>query len=223
MATCPHCSKDLPSENYSFCPECGKPLTDQAAAAAEPVEAVYEVPTENETFAQQDAYKVAEKYADPSDQPQQTVAEQPQQQAAVANPGQQGYYDPNAQYQQAYFDPNAQAQQQYYSPNAQYQQYDPSAYGAPAQSYYAGPMVPPTAKSKVVAGVLGILLGAFGAHKFYLGYTKEAVIMLLVTLLTFGLGAIAMEIIGLIEGILYLVKEDYDFYQTYVLGHKGWF
>jgi hypothetical protein len=47
--------------------------------------------------------------------------------------------------------------------------------------------------------------------------------MLLVTLLTFGLGAIAMEIIGLIEGILYLVKEDYDFYQTYVLGHKGWF
>ena len=35
-------------------------------------------------------------------------------------------------------------------------------------------------KSKLTAGLLGIFLGALGIHKFYLGYTKEAVIMLVV-------------------------------------------
>ncbi|HOR74428.1 MAG TPA: TM2 domain-containing protein, partial [Kiritimatiellia bacterium] len=31
-------------------------------------------------------------------------------------------------------------------------------------------------KSKVAAGVLGILLGALGVHKFYLGYTQAGLI-----------------------------------------------
>ena len=39
-------------------------------------------------------------------------------------------------------------------------------------------------KSKMAAGLLAIFLGSLGIHKFYLGYTKEAVIMLLVSLLT---------------------------------------
>lgn len=78
-------------------------------------------------------------------------------------------------------------------------------------------------KDKIPAGLLGILLGAFGAHKFYLGYTKEAVIMLLVTVLTCGIGGAVMEIIGLIEGIMYLTKSDEEFQATYVAGHKGWF
>ena len=33
----------------------------------------------------------------------------------------------------------------------------------------------PTAKSKIAAGILGILLGCFGVHNFYLGYTGKAV------------------------------------------------
>ena len=64
---------------------------------------------------------------------------------------------------------------------------------------------------------------ALGIHKFYLGYTKSAVIMLLVSLLTFGIGAFVMEVIGLIEGILYLTKSDEEFYQTYVQNEKEWF
>ena len=76
---------------------------------------------------------------------------------------------------------------------------------------------------KLVAGLLGILLGSLGIHKFYLGYTKEGVIMLLVSLLTCGIGAFVMEIIGLIEGIMYLVKSDEEFPATYVDSHKGWF
>lgn len=78
-------------------------------------------------------------------------------------------------------------------------------------------------KEKLVAGLLGILLGSLGIHKFYLGYTKEGVIMLLVSLLTCGIGAFVMEIIGLIEGIMYLVKSDEEFQATYVDSHKGWF
>lgn len=75
----------------------------------------------------------------------------------------------------------------------------------------------PGAEKKLVAGILGILLGAFGVHKFYLGYTKEGIIQLLLSLLCLG------GIIGLIEGILYLTKTDEEFVATYVTGRRGWF
>ena len=71
---------------------------------------------------------------------------------------------------------------------------------------------------KIVSGILAILLGYLGIHKFYLGYTKEGLIQLLLGLL-FGIGGL----IGIIEGIIYLTKSDEDFYQTYQVGRKGWF
>jgi TM2 domain-containing membrane protein YozV len=78
---------------------------------------------------------------------------------------------------------------------------------------------PAGAEKKMVAGILGILLGAFGVHKFYLGYTKEGIIQIVVTIVTCGLGGL----IGLVEGILYLVKSDEEFVATYIQGQKGWF
>lgn len=78
-------------------------------------------------------------------------------------------------------------------------------------------------KDKLVAGLLGIFLGSLGIHKFYLGYTKEAVIMLVVSLLTCGIGASIMGVIGLIEGIIYLSKSEEEFNDIYVVGQKGWF
>jgi len=72
---------------------------------------------------------------------------------------------------------------------------------------------------KVVAGILGILLGAFGAHKFYLGYQKEGIIQLIVSIVTCGLGGM----IGFVEGIIYLTKSDEEFYKTYQVGKKPWF
>jgi TM2 domain-containing membrane protein YozV len=88
-------------------------------------------------------------------------------------------------------------------------------------------MSTPGADKKIIGGILGILLGAFGIHKFYLGYTKEGLIMLLATLvgsfITFGIAGFVMGVIGLIEGILYLVKPDDQFVATYVTGRKGWF
>ena len=76
---------------------------------------------------------------------------------------------------------------------------------------------PAGAEKKVVAGVLGILIGALGIHKFYLGYTKEGIIHICLNLVCLA------GIIGLIEGIIYLTKSDEEFVETYVNGHKGWF
>ena len=74
-------------------------------------------------------------------------------------------------------------------------------------------------EKKLVAGILGILLGYLGIRKFYLGYTKEGIIQIVLTFVTFGFASI----IGLIEGIIYLTKTDEDFDKTYVEGRKGWF
>lgn len=79
------------------------------------------------------------------------------------------------------------------------------------------------ASNKALVGILGILLGALGIHKFLLGYKKEGVIMLLLTILSFGILSPVMALIGLIEGIMYLTKSDEEFVATYVDGHKGWF
>ena len=59
-------------------------------------------------------------------------------------------------------------------------------------------------KSKMVAGLLGIFLGTFGVHNFYLGYTTKGVIQLCITLLTCGIGAIVSCIWGIVEGVLIL-------------------
>lgn len=82
---------------------------------------------------------------------------------------------------------------------------------------------PAGADKKIAAGICGILLGALGIHKFILGYTKEGIIMLLVSVLTVGVLAWVVAIIGLIEGILYLTKSDEEFVATYINGNKGWF
>ncbi len=79
---------------------------------------------------------------------------------------------------------------------------------------------------KLIAGILGIVLGAFGVHKFYLGYQKEGIIMLivgLIGLLLCGIPTSAVAIVGLVEGILYLTKTDDEFVRTYVIGRKPWF
>ncbi len=82
-------------------------------------------------------------------------------------------------------------------------------------------------KNKMAAGLLGIFLGCFGIHKFYLGYNKEAIIMLAISLgaglVTCGAATGVMSVIGLIEGIIYLTKPDEEFEQLYIQGHKGWF
>lgn len=84
-------------------------------------------------------------------------------------------------------------------------------------------------KEKIAAGLLAIFLGSLGIHKFYLGGKSQknaGIVMLLVTLLgtcLFFLGPIVMGIIALIEGIIYLTKDDAEFDATYGHGDKAWF
>lgn len=60
-------------------------------------------------------------------------------------------------------------------------------------------------KSKTTAGVLALLLGGFGAHKFYLGRWGWGIIYLLFC------WTYIPAIIGFIEGIMYLVSNPNDF------------
>ncbi len=60
-------------------------------------------------------------------------------------------------------------------------------------------------KNRYLAGILAIICGDFGVHKFYLGKIRDGVI----SVLFFWTGIPAL--IGLIEGILYLVQSDEEF------------
>jgi len=91
----------------------------------------------------------------------------------------------------------------------------------------AAPGERPTESKRILAGVLAIVLGSLGVHKFVLGLTTPGIIMLVVTIAlgapTCGAGISVMALIGIIEGIIYLSKTDAEFYQTYEVEKKGWF
>jgi len=73
--------------------------------------------------------------------------------------------------------------------------------------------------NRTTVGILGVLLGGFGVHKFMLGQTTPGILQIVITIFTCGIGAW----LGIIEGIIYLTKTDEDFYQTYVVEKKAWF
>jgi len=85
------------------------------------------------------------------------------------------------------------------------------------------PEIRAAGSNKIAAGICAILIGHLGIHKFILGMTNQGLIMLLVSLLTCGIGAIPMSIIGIVEGVIYLTRSDEEFFDTYVVEKKGWF
>lgn len=78
---------------------------------------------------------------------------------------------------------------------------------------------PPQENKKIVAGICAILIGGIGVHKFILGYTKEGVIQIILSLISCGV----LGIIPFIEGIIYLTKSDAEFYETYQTNKRPWF
>ncbi len=88
------------------------------------------------------------------------------------------------------------------------QQYQQTQYQQPYQQpqYQQQFQQPQTLqpKSKIAAGILGIVFGCFGVHNFYLGYTGKAVAQLLITLLSCFILSPISAIWGLIEGIMIL-------------------
>lgn len=72
---------------------------------------------------------------------------------------------------------------------------------------------------RVLAGVMGILFGGIGIHRFVIGDTTGGILRIVISIVTCGIGSL----IGFIEGIIYLTKTDAQFVQEYQVGKKAWF
>ena len=162
-------------DSIGVCPACGTAAAPQAEQPAAD-------PSAESTGAQQtNSYSYSYSYGANGQQ-------QNYQQQSYQQPYQQNYQQ--QPYQQNY-------QQQSYQQNYQQPYQQPYGQGYPTQGGQQ--------KSKIVAGLLGIFLGCFGVHNFYLGYTGKAVAQLLLSILSCFILAPLSAIWGLIEGVLLLV------------------
>ena len=66
----------------------------------------------------------------------------------------------------------------------------------------------PSGRSRGIAGLLAILVGAIGVHYFYIGKTNAGVIFLLATLITCGALGVVTQIIAIIQGILFFTSSQ---------------
>lgn len=159
-------------------PSYGQPATPAPAYGTAPV---YTQPAQPATPAapvydpNAASYNQYGQYGQPS-QPAQSAQPSYGQPAAPA-------YDPNNAYAQPDYNQANYGQQGYAAPS-----YNQSAYTQPAyaqQPAYGQPVAPAgyAQKSKLAAGLLGIFLGCFGVHNFYLGNTGKAVAQLLLTVI----------------------------------------
>lgn len=64
-------------------------------------------------------------------------------------------------------------------------------------------------KSKVVAGILALVLGGIGAHKFYLGQPVLGILYLLFT------WTFIPMLVGIVEGILYFSMSEHAFEEKF--------
>ena len=82
-------------------------------------------------------------------------------------------------------------------------------------------------KDHIAAALFAVFLGVFGIHKFYLGYNQAGFSMLafsiIGSLLTFGLAAVLIEVIAIIEAVIYLSKSQAQFQRIYVMNQRDWF
>ncbi len=104
-----------------------------------------------------------------------------------------------------------------------YETADQDDYGLPDYQSFVGKKIP--------AGICALFFGGLGIHKFVLGLNSGGVLMLMLTLggLVTGVCLIVplfvcmlMNVIGLIEGVLYLTKSDDDFYRSYAVQKRQW-
>lgn len=172
--------------NAAFGQDSGSPYEQQQEQAAQPAPeaAPASQPTDAGQTAAYDPY--SQPAAENQAQSQQSAYSQPTDNGAYSQPG-AGY--PGQNQQAAYGQPGAGA-------------------GAPGAPYGYDPVsgLPYSEKSKLVAGLLGILLGGFGVGRFYTGHVGMGVAQLIVTFVTFGLGSLW----GLIDGIMMLAGNAKD-------------
>ena len=175
-----------------YCKQCGKPTNNNQDLC-------------DECLAKQNANN-------PQDQPVVTTAQETNSTSNEQNNNQNNNYTTSNYNQNQQNNYNQQYNNNGYNQQGYNQQYNNNGQNNYNQQYnntgYNG-----QPKSKIAAGILGILLGGLGVHNFYLGYTGKALAQLLLTVLTCGLLSPIIGIWGLIEGILILtgsINEDAD-------------
>jgi len=73
-------------------------------------------------------------------------------------------------------------------------------------------------RNKITAGILGLFLGGWGIHKFYLGENGAGILYIVIStigLFCFFIPNIILGIIILIESIQYLTMSDEEFNNLY--------
>lgn len=74
----------------------------------------------------------------------------------------------------------------------------------------------PSGKSRGVAGLLALLMGAFGLHYFYLGKTGAGIIFLILCIISCGVLAAVTEIVAIIQAVLFFTSTQEEFESKWV-------
>ena len=74
----------------------------------------------------------------------------------------------------------------------------------------------PSGKSRGIAGLLALLMGAFGLHYFYIGKTNAGIVFLLISLLSCGVFATVTWVISIIQAVLFFTSTQQEFEQRWV-------
>ena len=69
--------------------------------------------------------------------------------------------------------------------------------------------------SRIPAALLGILLGGIGIHKFYLGSWGWGLVFVGAVIVTGGLLGLVSGVVGIIDGVRYLMMTDEEFAEKY--------
>ena len=225
MATqlCPRCGAEV-NENTEYCKTCGTPIS--------PPE-----PKAKPETAEPKAEDVKVEAAQPQAEPIESVKVEPTEEVKV-NPVEEVKAEPADEVKAEAAEPQTEPVEEVKTETVEPETAEP-AEGIKAETteesaepVKSEPVMPDAVngvgtdwpvKSKIIAGILGIFLGGFGLHHFYLGNTKQGGIFLAITLVGFvltfiGIGAIVvgvMEIIGFVQGIMILFMSKENFEQKY--------
>jgi TM2 domain-containing membrane protein YozV len=71
--------------------------------------------------------------------------------------------------------------------------------------------------SRIAAAVIGVFCGTLGIHRFYMGHTNAGIVYLVVGVVTAGT---VTSVVGLIDGIIYLLATDEEFTAKYLHNDK---
>jgi TM2 domain-containing membrane protein YozV/phage FluMu protein Com len=104
------------------------------------------------------------------------------------------------------------AEQEQTSYQEQWRQFSNQASNAMDDVFSNGP----SGKSRGVAGLLALFLGAVGLHYFYLNKTTAGVVFLIVSLLSCGILATVTWIVSIIQAVLFFTSTQEEFERKWV-------